>query len=279
LQRSRLISATSLARLLVALLAVAAIGFVDYLTGSGISLDLLYLAPVVFVAADAGRASGWVVALAAAAAGLIADANDPRVAPAASLTYWNTLMRFGICIVAANLASEVRTLRRKNRELVRQDPLTGLRNARFLRDVAEREVLRSRRHLEPLTLAYIDLDNLRTVNEKLQRGAGDALLKEVAQTIQASLRSTDILARVGSDEFVILLPEAGHEAARKVCEKLRKSVQDSMARNGWPVTLSIGVVTFRRPVQSVDEMVKKAEVLMYSVKAAGKDSISYEAVD
>lgn len=278
-QRSGLLSASSLARVLLGLVIVAVIGVVDWLTGPDISLTLLYLGPVLLVAAEAGRAAGWIVSMAAAAAGLLADLNDPHYSADPAVAYWNALFRLAIFMIAASLVAAVRRLQQRNRELIRLDPLTGLRNARFLWDVAEREVLRSRRHLEPISLGYIDLDNLKNVNDKLQRATGDALLREVAQTVQASLRSTDILVRIGSDEFVLLLPEAGSEAARKVCEKLRLRVQEAMARNGWPATLSIGVVTFRRPVHSVDEMVKKAEMLMYSVKAAGKDAISYEAVD
>ncbi len=271
--------AQRLARIALGLLVVAVLGVVDSLTGVEISLTIFYLVPVLVVAADAGRAAGWAISAAAAAAGLLADLHDPHYATGSAVAWWNALGRLGIFVIATNLAAAAALLRQRNRELVRQDPLTGLRNARFLQDVAEREILRSRRHLEPMTLVYIDVDNLRLVNERLQRRTGDALLKEVAQTIQATLRSTDILARVGSDEFVILLPEAGSEAARKVCEKLRRSVAEAMARNAWPVTLSVGVATFRRPLDSVDQMVKRAEVLMYSVKAAGKDSISYEAVD
>ena len=269
--------AQRLARIALGLLVVAVLGVVDSLTGTEISLTVFYLVPVLVVAADAGRAAGWIVSLAAAAAGLMADLREPHFAP--GIAWWNAAGRFAIFLVATNLAAAVRSLRQKNRELVRQDALTGLPNARFLQDVAEREVLRSRRHLEPLTFAYMDLDDLRLVNDRLGRATGDALLKEFAQTIQTNLRSTDILTRVGSDEFVILLPEAGHEAARKVCEKLRNSVLEAMARRAWPVTLSVGVATFRRPLDSVDQMVKKAEVLMYSAKASGKNSISYEAVD
>jgi len=88
-----------------------------------------------------------------------------------------------------------------------------------------------------------------------------------------------VIARLGGDEFIILLPESGREAARAVMDKIQKLLLDEMQKNNWPVTFSIGAVTFNKPPNSVDELIQKADNLMYLVKASGKNQVLYDEGD
>ena len=93
--------------------------------------------------------------------------------------------------------------------------------------------------------------------------------------MEREVRATDIVARLGGDEFAILLLETGYEPAQQVIRKVRQHLADSMAENGWPVTFSIGAVTFTVPPDSVDAMIRQADDLMYVAKRSGKDMVKH----
>jgi diguanylate cyclase (GGDEF)-like protein/PAS domain S-box-containing protein len=159
------------------------------------------------------------------------------------------------------------------KNLSRLDFLTQIPNRRAFSEALQLEATRSRRYKRPLTLAYIDLDNFKQVNDQLGHETGDELLRLIAQTILATIRSTDTVARLGGDEFALLLPETGKDAAVEVMTKLSRILLEAVEARHWPVTLSIGLVTFAKPGESVAQMVKVADDLMYSAKTQGKNRV------
>jgi diguanylate cyclase (GGDEF)-like protein len=138
------------------------------------------------------------------------------------------------------------------------------------------EINRARRYDHPFTVVCIDLDNFKTVNDCFGHSTGDILLRLVARTIQENIRATDTVARLGGDEFAILMPETGRDVAEVILQKVRKINLEIMRNHGWPVTLSIGVVTFTSPPSTVDETLRISDQLMYSAKNNGKNSIRHE---
>jgi diguanylate cyclase (GGDEF)-like protein len=161
--------------------------------------------------------------------------------------------------------------------LARTDHLTGVANARYFFEVAGAELNRVQRYARPLTVAYIDVDDLKPVNDRLGHGAGDTLLRVVAQSIRVRVRKSDMVARVGGDEFALLLPEAGYEAAEAAVRKIHASLGQVMHNRGWRVTFSIGVVTcISPPDTTLEELIRVADGLMYSVKRSGKNQIRHE---
>jgi len=162
----------------------------------------------------------------------------------------------------------------REKDDARMDFLTKIANRRAFYEVALTESNRARRYGRSLTLIYIDLDNFKQVNDRCGHDVGDELLVEVAATVRSNVRSTDTVARLGGDEFAILLPETDQEAAMTVTSKLRDVLLESMRVKNWPVTFSIGVASFAVPPETVEEMVKRADAIMYSVKLQGKNSIA-----
>lgn len=160
------------------------------------------------------------------------------------------------------------------KNLSRLDFLTQVSNRRAFSEILQIEAARSRRYKRPLTLAYIDLDNLEQVNDHLGHETGDKLLCLVAQTIVANIRVTDTVSRLGGDEFALLLPETGKDAAYEVITKLRRLLLETLQARQWLVTLSIGLATFASPGESVHQLVKAADDLMYSAKSPGKNRVA-----
>ncbi len=162
-------------------------------------------------------------------------------------------------------------------ERARVDPLTGLANRRAFMEVLESERCRSSRYRRPLTLAYLDLDNFKLVNDRYGHAEGDALLRTVAQLLSQSVRRSDTIARMGGDEFALLLPETGLAAAETALRNIRKKLAAAMLEKAFPVTLSVGSMTFLDFGMSLDSMLLAADRLMYEVKQHGKDGLSAKA--
>jgi len=159
------------------------------------------------------------------------------------------------------------------RSQARSDFLTGALNSRAFEQIAAAEIQRSGRYSHPLTLAYIDIDNFKAVNDEFGHSTGDGLLKTIARTISENLRTTDYVARLGGDEFAVLMPETGAEAALMVMARIQALLEEQMREKRWPVTTSIGMVTCLKPPPSTDRLIQMADEQMYACKREGKDCI------
>jgi diguanylate cyclase (GGDEF)-like protein len=258
-----------------ALLAMALLGLVDYLTGFEISFSFFYLLPVSLSAWAISRNAGFVLSAASGATWLMVNFLAGEQLSHPLIPFWNTLMRVGFFLVVSVLISQVHRLLDQERSLARTDFLTGALNSRSFYDTAGSEIARATRYQRPLTILYIDLDNFKSVNDQMGHVAGDGVLQSVAQTITRSIRSIDSVARLGGDEFAVLLPETPDQAAKVIAPRLQQALLGEMRNNHWPVTFSIGALTCDRPPLDVQQLIKLADQLMYSVKNTSKDAIVY----
>jgi diguanylate cyclase (GGDEF)-like protein len=156
------------------------------------------------------------------------------------------------------------------------DALTDLPNRRHLIEQLEREFSRARRYRRPLSLIYIDLDGFKSINDRFGHLFGDEILRGAAIAMRAVLRSTDLLARIGGDEFSILLPETNLEGGRRVANKLRKALTAYSERLDPiipPLSFCAGVGQLRREDKSIDDLIGRADEAQYRAKDAGKDQI------
>jgi len=255
---------------------VFAIGVADYLTGYKLGFAVFYLLPIAFMAWYAGQPWGVLTALASFVAWYFADSLARNTYPRPLVYYWNSAMRLAYFLVVAYLVRRVRASLDKEKKLARLDHLTRVPNSRAFTELAEREIARVRRHSRPLTMVYIDIDNFKKVNDEQGHSAGDELLRAVASCIKDSLRATDVVARLGGDEFAALLPETDKDQAREVVDRMQTQVADRMKAGNWPVTLSVGAVTYAEAPDSVDELLRRADKLMYAAKRDGKGSARME---
>jgi diguanylate cyclase (GGDEF)-like protein len=167
---------------------------------------------------------------------------------------------------SVSTALELRRAMRRMHALAVTDGLTGLPNRSALMTALD-AALAGR---QPFTLVFIDLDGFKGVNDRLGHAAGDAVLRAVAEVLRAATREADSLARLGGDEFCVLL---GEGAAADLAESLRLALAERMAREGWPVTASIGSVRFESMPDSAEAALAAADAMMYAAKAGGKDQV------
>jgi diguanylate cyclase (GGDEF)-like protein len=164
-------------------------------------------------------------------------------------------------------------------EMSETDSLTGLLNARGFYTRVRGEIKRLRRYRQPLSLLFLDLDELKSINDRHGHRAGSAAIRETGHLIQWELRETDLAARWGGDEFTILAPNTPQEAALALAERIRRRVAEPTApRSPWRMTVSIGVATFNADVvgASTDPatLVGAADAAMYDAKKRGKNTVA-----
>lgn len=260
--------------LALALALVFLIFAVDFVTGTEVAVFLFYWVPIALAAWRGGRGPGILVAGLCTLAYVTANFRIAAVAGPLVLS-WNAMIRLGSYLITVLLVVELKHSFDRLRELSQNDFLTGAYNSRAFYRLADQERVRARRYRHALTVAYLDIDSFKAVNDTRGHAAGDALLAAVAQTIRSNLRRSDLLARMGGDEFALLFPETQANAARQIFSKLHRELHSLVQGEGWPVTFSIGAVTFEEPPETTEAMVQKADHLMYSVKNSSKDAIAY----
>jgi diguanylate cyclase (GGDEF)-like protein len=260
--------------LLVGFSLIFSIGVVDYATGYEFSLSLLYLVPVSLLAWTCGKWLGLAGALLSACVWTSADVLAGQTFSSPFYIYWHGATRASLLCTSALLFAELRKSIEREKSLARIDHLTGAANTRSFLETLRNEIERSRRYKRPFTLAYIDLDNFKAVNDSFGHNTGDLALQTVVAVMRSNARRTDIVARLGGDEFALLLPEADEQAARAAIAKVRESLLLEMGRRGWPVTVSIGVLTCVDSQLGVDELLKQVDDLMYAAKIKGKNALT-----
>lgn len=188
-----------------------------------------------------------------------------------AIRLWNTFIRLLFFGLIAQVVERYQQALFTTTRLSRTDALTGVYNSREFFRLAEQELLLAQRYHRQITLAYIDLDDFKMVNDRFGHTAGDQLLKTITGLISAQLRRTDVFARMGGDEFALLLPDTDLQAAESVIMRIRAKLFVETQAHDAPTSFSLGAVTFITPPPSVEAMLREADALMYAVKQQGKN--------
>ena len=261
-------------------LVVVALNFLaSYSSQEDLRFSFVYMAPIALSAWFVGRAAGVLLSVLSAAAWLteavLEQALPSQEAPA---LYWNTAMLLVFFLAQSLILSALRDALQREKKAARLDPLTQIPNRRFFFELAENEIQRVARYGGAFTVAYMDLDNFKHVNDRDGHETGDRVLILAADAMRRSLRVNDVLARLGGDEFIVLLPETGAAEADTVFRKLEERLAEIMRTGDWPVTVSVGAATFEKPPSSVEEMVGLVDELMYAAKMSGKNRLEKRVV-
>ncbi|HSO99857.1 MAG TPA: GGDEF domain-containing protein, partial [Thioalkalivibrio sp.] len=156
------------------------------------------------------------------------------------------------------------------------DWLTGVANRRQLMKHAKRELARAQRNGTHLSLLCLDLDHFKTINDVHGHQAGDKVLKHVASAIEEHLRPTDLLARVGGEEFQVLLPDADIQQAGEIAERIRSILQDLEIRlhdRVVRITVSVGCAQLNRDGEDMDSLMRVGDQRLYEAKTLGRDRV------
>jgi len=279
-ENTRRLTVTSASLALVLL-----IGWLDSVTGPDIGFSLFYLVPIAFSAWWGGRTSTVAVAVLAAASWLVADLSwrENETAVAISISFWNAFTRLVIFVsegvfiaVLKEDREKLRRLAERESVLARTDSNTALPNTRAFLERAQVELQRG----VPLAVLYIDLDNFKVFNDRLGHAAGDDILVEVARILRETVPDTDVAARIGGDEFAVLLCcEVDDLRVRRISSAIAERIQAIAAAYediGFGAT--IGVAFFDRPPETAEELLRTADDAMYRGKSLGKGRVIVQNV-
>lgn len=270
-------------KFLIVILASSLLGliaFLDFQIPQEIVMSIYYLMPISLVTWYVGQGLGFGFCLASAVT--IFLINNPESCSSNVLPFvrhWNAAVALLVFLIVTATLAELHAALLREHKLSRTDGLTGISNRRDFLDIAKRLVADATRYRQPLTIAYIDVDDFKSLNDNFGHKYGDRVLQVIAWELKASLRVTDGAGRLGGDEFAILLPRVSYEPAIAVINRVHQSLTQAMKKHQFAVTFSIGVVSFNSPPISVDVLIETADSLMYKAKRKGKNRIEHVAVE
>jgi diguanylate cyclase (GGDEF)-like protein len=258
------------------------ISFVIYKSGdptSAYTMFYVWIALYAFYFFRLAQAFMQVVCV-ALAYGAVLHFKEALAAPTARwLITVGTVLAAGILV--AMLKSRVETLVERLSDSARTDPLTGLLNRRGFEECFEYELERARRGSGRLSLVLLDLDYFKLVNDRFGHAVGDGALERLGAVLMASKRHVDAAARVGGEEFALLLPESDVAGAFAVCERVRRRVREAFAADEFPgravgrldgpLTISLGIASFPFDGTSASELLRAADHALYEAKRMGRD--------
>jgi diguanylate cyclase (GGDEF)-like protein len=257
------------------LLSTFFVGFIDYITGYGLDVEILYIVPIFFASISLGKYSGLLISVITAIVSLIIDLALFSNQPLENL-YWNNFIYLLTAVFFSFLSSALAASVKREALVARIDFLTGIVNRMGFVESLNIEINRCRRNAQCLTIGYLDCDNFKTINDQLGHHTGDQLLSSVAEILKSSVRATDIVARLGGDEFAILLPNTCTDLTLQIFDRLQNMLTNEMDQHHWAVTFSIGIAIFNVVPDSIDEIIHCADDLMYKVKKSGKGRFEYK---
>ncbi len=260
---------------IISIIMIAFAGLLDYFTGPEVAFSLVYLIPVMTSTWFTRKPFAVFISIISATTWTIAEITAGRFYSHLVIHFWNTISMLGFFLIVTILLDRLKTNLNYERVLSRIDYLTGVMNPRSFYEFMDIEIERSKRYGHPFTIAYIDMDNFKKINDKFGHLDGDNVLRIFADTMKSNLRKTDIVARLGGDELVVFLPETDNKAAKQAIEKIKKSVNQNKNLKDYSITLSIGVLTCNTNPPSINKIMESVDSLMYSVKNRGKNGIKY----
>lgn len=249
--------------------AMCLIFAVDMLTNTAIQMHMLYIFPLIMVSfhCERMRLINAAVMLSLVLQGFLL-VFDTSLSISAKLILAALVLPSNIMVAYVARIARANFLEVEN--LVSFDKMTGLRNRLSFESIIDLEIERQKQHGGVFSFVYIDIDKLKELNESRGGLVGDEAIKLIATIMREHIRSFDAAARLGGDEFAILMPNTGATDCKSLCKELSGRIASRMEEAEFPVSASIGYVTFEQPPTSISDVFHEAEKVMLEVQASGK---------
>ena len=262
---------------LIAALLVLIIASIDWQTGNELSFSIFYTIAIGIGTWYSGRRLGYQLCCVCACTWFAVDGLAGSLYSHIGTQIWNAGVRFGFFVIISTLLSRLRFELDAQAGFARRDLLTGILNLRGFKEDSGALFMLAGRHGRAITLGYLDLDGFKAINDNLGHGTGDQVIRAIATALETHMRASDRCARIGGDEFAILLPETDLAGAQVFFTGLKIRLTELVAQRGWPVGFSFGVLVLDPPTVDIDEAIQQADQLMYNVKKTGKNNILFRS--
>lgn len=257
---------------------VLILGVVDIETGLEVHDHFLYVLSIALASWSVNRRAGIYIAVLCDIVVLAADVIGGRRYSAPWILYWNFLMRGGLFVFVALAMSQLRSKFDTLSELAGRDMLTGLPNVRAFYDLTSREIANAFSE-RPLSLAFLDIDGLKSINQRLGYATGDQLLCMIAQAIKQNVPRPELIGRVGGTAFAVLLPDVTSPDASAILAKIQADLKEERRKYAQPVTFKISAISCPKAPRNMAELMHEAEVRLARMKGNSKDAIEIAQVD
>ncbi|WP_455756963.1 GGDEF domain-containing protein [Sulfurimonas sp.] len=157
--------------------------------------------------------------------------------------------------------------------LANNDPMTNIFNRRYLLEIADVYIKTSKREKTDLCVVMLDIDHFKNINDTYGHDVGDKVIIACADIVKQNIRETDIFARFGGEEFVILLPNTNIDGAFDLCDKIRMLIEANILENDVSVTVSMGITKYNDKSEDIDALIKKADLGLYEAKETGRNQV------
>lgn len=253
--------------LIACVVAVVLIGIADASTDPDYLLTIVYIIPISLSAWRAGWQRAWGITALAVVTLLIVDTLNPQDGALTPAVLWNQLSRLAVVVFIVILINGLREARQRAELMARTDILTGISNLFAFREVSARHLEHAQRNGQPLTLLFLDIDDFKIVNDFGGHSAGDEVLRRIARELSFAARQDDFVARVGGDEFVVLLPRTDAAQAADVINRITSRLATISRPDGSQLTCSLGMATHAPALATIDKIMQEADNAMYFMKA------------
>ncbi|MBN1523137.1 MAG: GGDEF domain-containing protein [Spirochaetales bacterium] len=265
-------------KLLLAIIfaSIILITALDYFLVTGLNFSIFYTFPIIMCTWYASSQWGYIAALLSVALWFAIELIRQTVYPSVLIPIWEITSRLGYFIIIIRLLVALQKRLRMLEKLSITDHLTGALNSRGFFTAVETHIARARRLGNPVSIAYIDVDNFKKINDTMGHDAGDELLREIVRTIKKNIRKYDILGRFGGDEFVVFFSIENAKSALTAVRKVFNALKNQTKELHMGVSFSIGMVTTKEIPGDIETLIKKADEFMYTVKHSGKNRIFHK---
>jgi len=255
----------------LAVLLMLLVAATDHLTGFELSFSVFYLIPTSIAVWYGSRRMGYGMSLFGAATWMTVEVTSGQPYSQPWILLWNSAVRLAFFSLVAYLLAELKAQLQRQRDLATTDNLTGLLNRAGFFEHATLVVNTAARYDHGIAVAFIDLNGFKSINDNMGHSQGDRALKTIGGLLDQASRKSDVIARFGGDEFVVLLPDTDLTGAKAYFAKLQLELQREIHEHGWTgLGSSIGAVVFKTAPTDIDDALRRADELMYRVKQSGE---------
>lgn len=253
-----------------------AVGVADYLTGLEVRVFPFYFISVGISAWWLGRNASMAISAWNISMWEIATRWDGVTYSESWIDYWNVGCQLCSLVAFGWTVAKLRSQAQQEYANARIDILTAIPNRRALMERLIEETERAKRYGHALSIAYVDIDDFKHINDRHGHAGGDQVLKDLSSTLRQTIRASDFLARMGGDEFAILVPQIAYDELTSALKRIHSELESWATTYRWPVTISMGAACFEVPSEATDEIIRRADGLMYEVKRKGKNGFRIE---
>ena len=254
-------------------LIVAAIAVLDFVIGGAVSLYMLYLLPIGFIGIYGNRLQGIFLSILSAGLWILVDYNLGTLSFEKSFSWVEITSRVILLIFIAYIIGSYRIAYQALLQQAYRDEKTGAYNYSAFLEIGSKYLKIISRSGDVASLAYFDMDNFKIINDTYGHSTGDKVLLQFSNIVMKHVRSSDLFARIGGDEFIVLFIGSDANQSRDILEKIKNEFNERMMTNNYPTTVSVGLIDITRS-KNLEVMIMEADLMMYEAKSKGKNTIN-----